>query len=189
MSTGMGSLICSAQRGLLLWYSTKEWYSSPPGSPAPAATGMRAARWRRSYIGGYFLFKAEAAQETTGAACHRAAPERGNTQERPSALIWDLPVDIQHVDGDLYVPGDAFPALLKLAFLQRDVKVIPHLSCGDRELNVRQLGQAHVHLLLEAESSWCKALWSDEDKERGRGHKSVLARRWGPAGGAASSSE
>lgn len=38
MSTGMGSLICSAQRGLLLWYSTKEWYSSAPGSPEPAAT-------------------------------------------------------------------------------------------------------------------------------------------------------
>lgn len=38
MSTGMGSLICSAQRGLLLWYSTREWYSSAPGSPEPAAT-------------------------------------------------------------------------------------------------------------------------------------------------------
>lgn len=38
MSTGMGSLICSAQRGLLLWYSTSEWYWSEPGSPEPAAT-------------------------------------------------------------------------------------------------------------------------------------------------------
>lgn len=30
----------------------------------------------------YFLFKAEAAQETAGADCHSAAPELGNTQER-----------------------------------------------------------------------------------------------------------
>lgn len=44
MSTGMGSLICSAQRGLLLWYSTKEWYSSAPGSPAPAATWLYKTR-------------------------------------------------------------------------------------------------------------------------------------------------
>jgi len=50
--------------------------------------GMRAARWQRSYIGVYFLFKAEAAQETTGADCHSAAPEMGNTQERHLALIW-----------------------------------------------------------------------------------------------------
>lgn len=46
MSTGMGSLICSAQRGLLLWYSTKEWYSSAPGSPAPAATWLYKTRER-----------------------------------------------------------------------------------------------------------------------------------------------
>lgn len=38
MSTGIGSLIWSPQRGLLLWYNTKEWYSSTLGSPEPAVT-------------------------------------------------------------------------------------------------------------------------------------------------------
>lgn len=38
ISRGMGSLICSAQRGLLLWYRTKERCSSTPGSPEPQQT-------------------------------------------------------------------------------------------------------------------------------------------------------
>ncbi len=46
----------------------------------------------------------------------------------------DLSIDIQHIDGDLYVPGYALPTLLKLAFLQHDVKVIPHLSCRNRKV-------------------------------------------------------
>lgn len=45
----------------------------------------------------------------------------------------DLSIDIQHIDGDLYVPGYALPTLLKLAFFQCDVKVIPHLSCMNRK--------------------------------------------------------
>lgn len=44
--------------------------------------------------------------------------------------LQDLSVDIQHVDGDLDVPGHALATFLELAFLQRDVKVIPHLSCS-----------------------------------------------------------
>lgn len=52
--------------------------------------GLRAMRQRRqqSYIWLYFLSKAEAAQETTEADCHSAAPEMGNTVERHLALIW-----------------------------------------------------------------------------------------------------
>lgn len=34
-SMGMGSLMISPQRGLLLWYSTKEWYALRLGSPEP----------------------------------------------------------------------------------------------------------------------------------------------------------
>lgn len=34
-SMGMGSLTISPQRGLLLWYSTKEWYALRLGSPEP----------------------------------------------------------------------------------------------------------------------------------------------------------
>lgn len=44
----------------------------------------------------------------------------------------DLSIDIQDIDCDLYIPGYALPALLKFAFLQCDIKVIPHLSCKNR---------------------------------------------------------
>lgn len=49
-----------------------------------------------------------------------------------SFYLENLPVDIQHVDGDLHVFGDALSAFLELPLLQRDVKVIPHLSCRKR---------------------------------------------------------
>ncbi len=35
-------------------------------------------QWQQGYIWVYFLFKAEAAQETTEADCHSAALEMGN---------------------------------------------------------------------------------------------------------------
>lgn len=50
-------------------------------------------------------------------------------KETSLSHLEDLPVDIQHVDGDLHVLGDALPAFLELPLLQRDVKVIPHFSC------------------------------------------------------------
>lgn len=51
--------------------------------------GLRAIQrqWQQGYIWVYFLFQAKAAQETTGADCHSAAPEMGNTLERHLALI------------------------------------------------------------------------------------------------------
>lgn len=52
--------------------------------------------------------------------------------EKVLFYLEDLSVDIQHVDSDLHVLGDALPSLLKLPLLQRDVKVIPHLSCRER---------------------------------------------------------
>lgn len=55
----------------------------------------------------------------------------------------DLPVHVQHVHGDLHVPGDALPAFLKLAFLQGDIKVVPHLSCGDNVTLSVQAGIIH----------------------------------------------
>ena len=45
--------------------------------------------------------------------------------------LQDLPVHVQNVDGDLHVPGHALPAFLKLSFLQRDVEVVPQLTCGE----------------------------------------------------------
>lgn len=58
----------------------------------------------------------------------------------------DLPIDIQHIDCDLDIPGDALPALLEFAFLQRDVKVIPHLPCRSRK--VKGIDYAYRRALL-----------------------------------------
>ena len=57
-----------------------------------------------------------------------------HSEEKVSFYLQDLSIDIEHVDGDLYIPGYALPTLFKLAFLQGDVKVIPHLSCGNRKV-------------------------------------------------------
>lgn len=50
------------------------------------------------------------------------------------SYLEDLSINIQHIDSDLYIPGYALPTLLKLAFLQCDVKVIPHFSCTNEKV-------------------------------------------------------
>lgn len=42
----------------------------------------------------------------------------------------DLSVHVQHVNGDLHIPGHALPTLLKLTLFQGDIQIIPHFTWG-----------------------------------------------------------
>lgn len=76
----------------------------------------------------------------------------------------DLSINIQHIDGDFYIPCYALPAFLKLSFLQCDVEVISHLSCRKQPGKRRQQGIDYAYELtllmtsqqffFQSNSSW-----------------------------------
>lgn len=54
--------------------------------------------------------------------------ERKNGRADRGGHLQDLSVDVEGVDGDLHVAGHTLATLLKLAPLQGNVKVVPHLT-------------------------------------------------------------